>query len=84
MPALAWLIGKTRTSAMLTCAGRAATHTISSAISSAVTVRVEGVSDGRYVLKSVKLTWFKTFIHLLRRSFIAAEANDRELCLDHS
>lgn len=37
MPALAWLTGNTSIEAMLTCAGRAAAQTISSAMSSAVT-----------------------------------------------
>jgi len=67
---------------MLTCDGRAAAQTISSAISSAVTkvhrrtISVGAVGNGEH-----KHTWVLDIVHLVRRGLISTETYDGEFSL---
>lgn len=94
---LAWHVGKTNSSATWTCAGRRATQTISSAMSSATTVtpqsnqtNVSTACDpeqggrGRREERGRKgRTRLKPIIDLISLALVAPEPSDREVCLDH-
>lgn len=76
----AWFTGKTNNSTMLTCGGRDADQTISSAISSAVT---EEASVERCGCQN-DLTWLKTFVYFGGGGCITAKSDEGKSSLNHA
>ena len=68
---------------MLTCGGREATQTISSAMSWAETVIFRGQGFNKHAVKEA-LTGLQAFVHFVRGRLVAAEAHYGELGLDHA
>lgn len=79
----AWLTGSTKTSARLTWGGLAAAHTISSAISSAVTGRL--VHEYASCCKGcIVLTRLQALVDLVSCCSIAPEPDNGEFSLNHA